>query len=202
MKEVVLFGGGGHAVSCIDVIKSDKKFRIAGIVDKKKIKMHNLIYLGSDKDIKKLKKKYNFAFISIGQIKSSEIRKKLFNKLTKAGFKFPYFLSKKAIISSNVQIGSGTIVMHGAILNSGSKIGKNCIINTGAIVEHGVKVADNCHLAPRSVINGDVNIKEGTFIGSGAIIRENIIIGKNCIIGANSFVKKSLSNSLIYKNEK
>ena len=33
MKKIILIGGGGHALSCIDVIESEKKFKIVGIVD-------------------------------------------------------------------------------------------------------------------------------------------------------------------------
>jgi len=202
MKKIVLFGGGGHAISCIDIIKDNKNFKVVGFVDKKKVKLNNLTYLGSDKDIKKIRKRYDFAFISIGQIKNNIVRKNLFKKLMDAGFKLPSFVSKKTIISSNVKIGTGSIVMHGAILNSGSKIGNNTIINTGTIVEHGAKIGNNCHLAPRSVINGDAVIKDGTFIGSGSIVRENIVVGKECVVGANSFIKKNLPNNSIFKNEK
>ena len=32
MKDIVLIGAGGHAASCIDVIESEGRFRIAGLV--------------------------------------------------------------------------------------------------------------------------------------------------------------------------
>ena len=35
MKKLYLFGGGGHSLSCIDVIEKQKKFKIKGIIDKK-----------------------------------------------------------------------------------------------------------------------------------------------------------------------
>ena len=34
MKEIILIGAGGHAKSCDEVIKSQKKFRISLFVDK------------------------------------------------------------------------------------------------------------------------------------------------------------------------
>ena len=36
MKKILLIGGGTHFNSCIDVINSQKKFKILGFVDKKK----------------------------------------------------------------------------------------------------------------------------------------------------------------------
>jgi hypothetical protein len=36
MKKVFLIGGGGHCKSCIDVIENENKYKIKGIIDKKK----------------------------------------------------------------------------------------------------------------------------------------------------------------------
>ena len=41
-----------------------------------------------------------------------------------------------AIISEEVEIKEGTVVMQGAIIQSGVHIGRHCIINTGASVDH------------------------------------------------------------------
>ena len=57
MKKIILIGGGGHALSCIDVIESEKKFKIVGIVDgnlKKGKKILNYKVIGGDKDLKKI----------------------------------------------------------------------------------------------------------------------------------------------------
>ena len=35
-KKILIIGAGGHAKSCIDLILSTKKYKIAGLVDNKK----------------------------------------------------------------------------------------------------------------------------------------------------------------------
>ena len=35
MKKLIIFGGGGHCNSCIDVIFAQKKFKIDAIIDEK-----------------------------------------------------------------------------------------------------------------------------------------------------------------------
>ena len=42
-KSLILVGGGGHAKSCIDVVESEKKFKILGILDNSK-KNRNLCW--------------------------------------------------------------------------------------------------------------------------------------------------------------
>lgn len=198
-KQIILIGAGGHGVSVADVIEKEKKFKIYCFIDMKKNKsLKKYKTLSSDKNLNKLKKKVNYAFIAIGQIKELFLREKLFKKLLKLKFKIPKIVSPLAYVSNNALIGAGTIVMHGAIINSKAKIGKNCIINTGAIIEHDVVIGDNCHISTGSIINGGAIIFSNSFIGSGSVIKQKIIIGKASFINAKQFIKKNLkANSKI-----
>ena len=198
MKKIILIGAGGHAKSCIDVIELQNKYKIIGLIDnKKKKKLMQYKVLGNDNVFKKLllKEKNLNALISIGQIKSSAIREKLFNKLKKIGIKFPTLISPLAYVSKNTTIGEGTIVMHGAIINAGVSIGKNCIINSKALIEHDVHIGDHCHISTNSTVNGNVSIDSNSFVGSSATLKQGIIIGKNCFINANLYQIKNLKNN-------
>ena len=85
MKNIILIGAGGHCKSCIDVIEQQKKYKIIGIIDNKKkvgTKIFNYKVIGNDSYLSKIKKCKN-VHISIGQIKTSEKRKNIFEKLKK-----------------------------------------------------------------------------------------------------------------------
>ena len=78
MKKIILIGGGGHCKSVIDVIEQERKFKIAGIIDKPSLigtKILRYSVIGSDKDLKNLGKKYSYALITVGQINSAILRK-------------------------------------------------------------------------------------------------------------------------------
>jgi sugar O-acyltransferase (sialic acid O-acetyltransferase NeuD family) len=194
MRKIILIGGGGHALSCIDVIEHEKKFKIVGIVDDKlkKEKILNYKVIGGDTDLKKIKKNVDYAFITVGQIGLSNKRRNIFNKLKKLGFKIPIIISPKSMLSKNVKINEGTIIHHGVAVNSGVTVGKNCIINTNCLLEHGVKVGDHTHIATSVVINGDVRVGSSSFIGSGAIIRNSLNIGSKAFIPMGKIVIKNI----------
>ena len=83
-KKLILIGGGGHCKSCIDVIEQEDKFEIYGILDLpnhvgEKILDYQII--GTDSDIEKYAGMRFSFLITIGQIKSADLRKKAFNKL-------------------------------------------------------------------------------------------------------------------------
>ena len=192
MNKIIIFGSGGHARSCADVIDLEKKYKIVGVVDNFDQK-NGLDYpmIGTDKDLDKIKKKCTNAFIGIGQIKNNKIRKSLYNKLKVNGFKFPTIKSPKAYISKKSKIGEGTIIMHGVFVGPNVEIGNNCIINNCSHIEHDCKIGDNTHVSTGVIINGSVKIGDDSFIGSGTIIKENINIKKKSIVAFGSLINKN-----------
>ena len=193
-KNIVLFGAGGHAISCIDVIEATKDFKILGIYDESaKAKIDCLLdykILGCDSDFLNNPQKNKYVLISFGFIKNPIPRLNLIGELNKLKVNFATVLSPHAYISKSASIGSGTIVMHGSIINSGSRIGENCIVNSNTLIEHGSRIKSNCHISTGAIINGDVNIGENTFIGSGAIIFPGVNVPNNSVIPAGSVIKK------------
>jgi len=191
MKKIVLIGGGGHCKSVLDVIEQEGRFEIAGIVDKPEFLGSNVSgypIIGSDSDLGDLSKKYQYALITVGQIKSSSLRIKLFNKAIEAGFIMPNIISPSAYVSKHAIIGKGTVVMHNALINSNATIGDNCIINSKALIEHDCLISEHCHISTSTTINGGVTVKPRCFIGSGAITKESITISENSFIKAGSLV--------------
>ena len=192
MNEIILIGGGGHCKSVIDVIEQEKKFKIAGIVEQQsdllgsKILGYNVI--GNDTDLKNLVKKYKYALITVGQIKSPSLRVKLFKLAIKVGFKLPLIISPNAYVSKHSKIGNGTIVMHNAIINADTSIGDNCIINSKALIEHDCLIFNHCHISTNVTVNGGVKVKSKCFIGSNSTTKNNIVINENSFIKANTLV--------------
>lgn len=191
-KKIILIGGGGHCKAVIDVIELLGDYEIIGIIDiKEKLGSDILGYkvIGTDEDIKDLKKDVEYAFITIGHIRNAEKRKHLYNLLKINNFKIPTIISPKAYVSKHAKVGEGTIIMHGAIVNAGAIIGKNCIVNSMALIEHDAVVGDFCHISTGAIVNGGVKVGDFTFLGSNAVTKQYIEIPQNSFIKAGSLVK-------------
>ena len=106
-----------------------------------------------------------------------------------------------AIISKDVIIGEGSLVMPGCIINNGTRIKDHCIINTGSIIEHDNFFDNFSSCGPGIVTGGNVMLGKSSYIGIGSVVKEKIMINENVIIGGNSFVNKNCKkNSLYYGN--
>ncbi len=200
-EKIILIGGGGHCKSCIDVIEKEKRFQIGGILDAQLNKdslICNYPILGDDRLIEEFKQKGANFFITVGFIKSSLIREKIFAYLESLQIDLPVIISPYSIISKFCQIGKGTIVMHQALINADVKLGENCIINNKALVEHDTLIGDNVHISTGAILNGNCIIGNNVFIGSQAVINNGIKLGRNVIIGAGSVVVHTIEEPGIY----
>jgi len=194
MKNLILLGGGGHCKACIDVIEQEGIYTIIGILDQKEFigqKILGYEYIGTDDDILNFSQKGYHFLITVGQIKTTSIRKKLFSLLHKYHAKLATIISPHAYVSKDVQIGEGTIVMHHALVNVSATIGDNCIINTKALIEHDAVIENFCHISTASVINGGTRVREGTFFGSNAVSKEYVTTKKEDFISAGSLHKNT-----------
>lgn len=189
--EILLIGGGGHCKSVIDVIEQEGKYSIAGIVDQKENigqKVLGYEIVGGDDDLEDLFQRYPYAVISIGQIKSPDVRIKLFNHLKAIGFILPPVISPRAYISKHASIGEGTVILHDVLVNANATVGRNCIINTKVLIEHDVTVEDHCHISTGAILNGGTVVGANTFFGSNAVSKEYAVIAEKSFIKAGSVV--------------
>lgn len=200
-KNIVLIGGGGHCKSCIDVICATNQYNIVGILDMpselgKKILNYEII--GNDGDYLKYHKQGCVFLITVGQIKSATIRKRIFKELNNINAEIEIIIAPTAYVSENATIEKGTIVMHNAFINAGATIGLNNIINTGAVIEHDVSIGHNNHISTGARVNGDCKIGNENFVGSGVVIANGIELQDEIIIGAGSVVVKNISDKGTY----
>lgn len=190
--DLILIGAGGHAHACIDVIEQHGQYQIAGLVGTvEELHTQHLGYsvIATDSDLPRLAKAYQFALITVGQIRSPDNRTRLYQQANGIGFLLPVIIAPTAHVSRHATIGAGTIVMHGAIVNAGARVGSNCIINTHALLEHDTTVEEHCHISTGVILNGDVHIGAGSFVGSGSIIKEGVSLGKGCVVGMGLSVR-------------
>ncbi len=199
-EKILLIGGGGHCKSCIDVIEQAGRFEIAGIIERPTRSEDDYAsgypVLGTDDDLPQLRKCFEYAHITVGQIKTPDTRIRLYALLKKMAFSLPSIVAPTACVSRHAMIAEGSIIMHQAIVNAGARVGRNCIINTKALIEHDAVIGDHCHIATSAVINGGVRVGARTFFGSSAVSREYIKIGEDVVVGCGTRIIKNVPSGV------
>lgn len=201
LKKIILVGGGGHCKSCIEVIESENKYLIQGIIDRPEKKGQQVCgypVIAADNELKNYVSADVSFLITAGQIKDCSLRIKLAGNIAESGGKLAVVISPKAVVSKYSRIYEGVIIMHHVVVNADAHIGTNCIINTSAIIEHDTVIGRNTHISTMACINGNCIIGEECFIGSNAVINQGITITTGTIIGSGTVVNKSIFEPGIY----
>lgn len=202
LKDLILVGGGGHCKSVIDVAES-AGYRIIGILDMpSEVGKSVLSYpiIGSDNDISNYARREGVYFaITVGQIKDSSARIRIYEKILAAGGKLPPIISSTAYVSKYAVIGDGTVVMHRAVINAGASVGRNCIINTFANIEHDVQIGSFCHISTGAMINGGCRLGDRVFIGSSASLTQMTVVANDVIVPIGAVVRYDILQAGIYR---
>ena len=77
----------------------------------------------------------------------NHVRAKLYLKCVDNDLNIITLIHPSAVISSNVTIEEGTVIMAGVVVNADTKIGKCCIINTSCVIEHDNVIGDFVHIS-------------------------------------------------------
>lgn len=184
-KLLALIGGGGHALSLLDILPSS--VRVAGYVDIYPVRSFPLPYLGNDDAFCEKHQDEGVAITYVsGKNCSLTARRRIIDRYR--NFEAPVIIAPTAIISPSATAGKGCQVFHRAVIGPETIIGAYSIVNTGAIVEHGCRIGENVFIGPGAVICGGVTIGDDTYVGAGTVIRPGVTVCPGTIIGVAAAV--------------
>jgi len=206
MKELVIFGAGGHTKVIIDMLEKINKEANAKVACEKELDLIGLL-------VDNLEENFITGYPVIGNTDFAEhlLEKKkdiyflygMGNNYTRmkldARFRgvaqYLTVIHPTAAIATTAIIKEGTVIMANASVNAGSIVKRHCIINTGAVVEHDCILEDFVHISPNATLCGSVTIGKGSHVGAGAVVLPEIRVGEYCIIGAGAVVTKNVSDN-------
>lgn len=199
--KLVLIGGGGHCKSVLDSLCMMDMYSDIVITDYNKpvgSKVLGYEVVGTDDELPFLFQiGFRQAFITVGSIKDTSMRRKAYEKAKKLGFMFPMIIDPTAIVAYSARIGRGVFIGKNAVVNADVVIDDMAIINTGAIIEHDCYVGEFSHVAVGAIICGGVQIEKDVFVGANAVVIQGKRIGNGSIIGAGAVVNKDIASECV-----
>lgn len=193
---IVFIGAGGHGKVCAEIARMSRYDEVLFLDDNQ-----GLVHCGKYKIGGIVNDFMNFVdgttvfFVSIGDV---AVRQRIQGEIEKVGGKIVKLIHPDAVISGDVEIGAGSVVMAGTVINSGTKIGKGVIVNTCSSVDHDCIIGDYCHVAVGVHICGTVTVGDGTWIGAGAVVSNNVDICSSCMVGAGAVVVRDIKEAGVY----
>lgn len=191
-NDIVIFGAGGHALQCLEIVE-EGDFIFRGYVANKYEEEFESLVLGSDLEDLKLMRSDGLRNIVIGfgQLENLEARYKLYSQLKEEGFVLPNLISKQASISRYLKLteNSGVQIFQGAVVGPKVQLMDSVVLNSNSTVSHHCIIGAGSFIAPGAILAGSVVVGDFALIGMGATIYMNVSIDAHKIIpnGTNVF---------------
>ena len=202
-RAIIIYGGGGHGKSLIDLIRALHTYEIAGILDDNlpvNSKIMGISVLGGVELLPKLHAQgIHLAVNAVGGIGNVLIRVQVFHHLAEAGFGCPTLVHPTAYIEPSANLANGVQIFLHAYVGSEVKVGFGSIINTGAIVSHDCSIDEVVNISPGAILAGGVKIGREALIGMGATINLYTSIGAGSLVGNGATVKGDVPEKSIVK---
>lgn len=127
-------------------------------------------------------------------------RRQLAAKLASAGGALTSVISKQAFVGVyGVSLGEGLNIMAGAAITSNVSIGSGTLVHFHASVHHDTIVGDYCELSPGCRILGGARLGNNVSVGTNAVVMPRITIGDDVVIGAGAVVTRNLPDGVTVK---
>lgn len=186
-ENIVLLGAGGHGRDVLDAARAQGR-HIIGFIDEND-KLHGQVInripvLGGLEWL--LKHRDSQVILAVGNPK---MRKKMadFIDLHSLDLAEP-IIHPTAYVSSNAQIGRGSVVLAGTAIQPQVKIGRHVYISTVSTLGHDTIVEDFTSTNPGVQVGGETILGTGSFIGIGATVLPRLRIGEWTNVGAGAVV--------------
>jgi acetyltransferase EpsM len=195
---LIVYGGGGHGKSLIELIRYAEEYKVIGVVDDGLPVGSDILgvpVLGGGEILPRLRRDgLQLAVNAVGGIGNLAPRLKVFERLEQYGFICPTVIHPTALIEASAELSAGVQVMPFAYIGSSSQIGFGSIINTRATVSHDCQLGEYVNLAPGAILAGGVQVGPRTLIGMNATVNLEVKIGSGVRIGNGATVKSDIGD--------
>jgi sugar O-acyltransferase (sialic acid O-acetyltransferase NeuD family) len=200
-NRIVIYGGGGHGRSLLDLLARDTRYRVAGVIDDELTpgtRVGSLAVLGPRSALAELAAEgVRLAANGVGGVRSIADRVDAFRALAEAGFAFPALVHRAAIVEGSAAIEDGAQILANAYVGSACRVARGAIVNTAAVLSHDCVVGEYAHVAPAAVLAGGVDVGARTLVGMGVLVALGVRIGADARIGNGAIVNADVQSGAV-----
>lgn len=190
---IVVFGGGGHGKTLVELVQSLGCYHVIGVIDDALpagARVVGVPVLGGPELLSGLYQRgVRLAVNGVGGIGNPAIRVNIFDQLAAAGFVCPAIVHPTACVEPSAELEPGVQVLAQSYVGSDSRVGFGTVVNAGVILSHDCRIGRVVNLSPGAMLAGNVTVGDYAQIGMGATINLHITVGRQARIGNGATIK-------------
>ena len=195
-QALVIYGGGGHGKSLIDLLRALGNFDLVGVIDDGLVigtVVMDLPILGGGEVLGALAERgLRLAANAVGGVGDIKSRIRVFKRILELGFTCPTLVHPRATVEPSSQLADGVQVFPNAYVGSEAEVGFGTIINTSAVVSHDCRLDAYVNVSPGALLAGGVHVGTRALIGMGVTVNLGVRIGDGARVGNGATVKTDI----------
>lgn len=209
-QDLVVVGAGGFGRETVDVVAAlnatalnlgeEPTWHLLGVVDDDpseknlaRLRATGVPFLGGTEMLVRLDHP-PAAAIGVGL---PGARRRLSQQLHEAGVTTPALVHPRAVVSPNVTVPEGTIVLAFASVGTHVTLGRHVHLNPHAVIGHDTTLGDFTSVDPNATVSGECQIGSGTLVGAGAVVQQGLWVGEDVTIDAAACVTGNVAPGMI-----
>ncbi len=202
-EHVVIIGAGEQAEIAYEYLTHDSPHRVVAFAVEGE-------YLERDEGyaelpvvpLESLHERYDVrehkALVAVSSTKLNRVRTRLYLVAKEQGYDFVSYVSSRAFVWPNVQVGENTFVFEHTVLQHNVRVGDNVVLWSGSFIGHRTVIHDHCFVAPHAGVSGYCEIGESSFLGVNCCLNDYLKVGEDCVIGSGAVVIRDCERGKVY----
>jgi sugar O-acyltransferase (sialic acid O-acetyltransferase NeuD family) len=137
-------------------------------------------------------------FVAVSSTHLNRLRRRLFDIVKQAGFSCVSYVSSRAFVWHNVDLGENVFIFEGNVLQHKVWIGDNVVLWSGNHIGHRTVIGADCFVSSHVVISGFCEIGESSFLGVNSCFVDGAKTGRDVVVGAGAVVTHDLDPRGVY----
>jgi len=138
-------------------------------------------------------------FVAVVYTQLNRLRARLTAAAKDKGFRLASYVSSRAFVWRNVQLGEHCFVFEDNTVQPFVKIGNNVILWSGNHIGHHSVILDNCFISSHVVLSGFVNVGKNCFLGVNSTVANNVSLGDDTWVGPAVTVMHDSAPGTLFK---
>lgn len=201
-EKLIIVGAGETAEIAYEYFTYDSKYEVVAFSVESSYMTSNELFGLPIVDFETLEEKYNpqhyNLFIAVSYTKLNRVRTNLYQKAKHKGFAIASYISSKAFVWHNVEVGENCFIFENNVIQYKAKIGNNVILWSGNHIGHRAVIHDNCFISSHVVVSGYCEIEKNSFLGVNSCLADHVKVATDNVIGAGAVITKNTEAAKVY----
>lgn len=202
-KKLILFGDSAFAEIAYEYFTYDSDYEVVAFTVTKEYLTKESFFGLPVVPFEEVEKLYNpeqyDMHIALVYNNMNRVRIKFYHEAKQKGYRLASYISSRAFVWRNVEIGDNCFVFEDNTIQPFVKIGNDNVFWSGNHIGHHSVIGCHNFISSHVVVSGFCKIGDANFMGVNSTMGNNLSIGNDCLIGSFVHIVRHVKDGALIK---